>query len=383
MKILLIGNQSNTMLLFRGYLIEKLVAEGNEVVTLTMDCDYKIFERLKDIGAIPLQYDFSRSGMNPVYDGVNTIKLSKKIKKIKPHVVFCFFPKPVIFGAIASKLAGVRNIYLLLEGLGYCFTQRSVKDGLRERVLRSVQVFLYKMALPLAKKVLFLNADDYNDLILNNNIRIKDYEVVGGIGVDLNEYDYSEPDADNIVFLMVSRLLIDKGVKEFIHAARIVKKRYPNIQFSIAGACDDNPGGISLVELTKLKSEGIVNFLGQVSDIPSSLRKSSVFVLPSYREGIPRSTQEAMSIGRAVITTDVPGCRETVIDSVNGFLIPPWDSEILAKRMIFFIENPSKIYSMGLESRKIAEEKFDQEITCGRLMKILLSADFEFTKPTN
>lgn len=373
MKILLIGNQASTIILFRKKLIEQLVSMGISVNVLTMDNDREKFLQISQLGATPEQYEFSRSGMNPLSDMVNTVALSKKIRLINPDVVFCFFPKPVIFGTLAAKLAGVEYIYNLLEGLGFCYTAHKKPDSFKKQVLKQIQTFLYKVTLPRSKKVLFLNPDDYRDLIVHNKIVIADSEVIGGIGVDLKQYAYSLPATNTLHFGMVSRLLVEKGVREFVEAAKIVKQKYPEVKFSIAGAIDDNPGGITRDQLNSWKKEGHVDFLGQITDVKGYLTELSVFVLPSYREGIPRSTQEAMSIGRAVITTDVPGCRETINHGSNGFMIPPWNVELLAEAMINFIEDPQQVITMGKESRRIAEEKFDENVATDKLISILLS----------
>lgn len=373
MKILLIGNQASTIILFRKKLIEQLVSKGVSVHVLTMDYDKDKFQQISQFGAMPEQYHFSRSGMNPLSDIVNTITLSKKIRDINPDIVFSFFPKPVIFGTLAAKLAGVKRIYSLLEGLGFCYTAHLKKDSFKKQILKKVQTFLYKLTLPRANKVLFLNRDDYHDLIVQNQITLSDAEVIGGIGVGLNEYAYSLPETTSLHFGMVSRLLVEKGVREFVQAAKIVKEKYPTVRFSIAGAIDDNPGGITREQLNIWKSEGHVDFLGQISDVKSYLTDLSVFVLPSYREGIPRSTQEAMAIGRAVITTDVPGCRETVQHGLNGFMIPPWNAEALAEAMMAFITDPQQVTLMGKESRRMAEEKFDENVATEKLINILLN----------
>lgn len=371
MRVLLIGNKSETIILFREKVISLLVSKGIDVNTLTIDCNDNNFDKIRNMGAIPYSYNFSRSGINPLSDFINTYKLSKKIKKISPDIILCFFPKPVIFGSFAAYFAGVKNIYLLLEGLGFCFTKHLVSDSWRKKLLRTVQTYLYKVSLPLANKVLFLNGNDYDDLIVKNKIRIRGREIIGGIGVNTEYYGYVEPAINNIHFGMVSRLLVEKGVREFVEAAKIIKSKYPSVRFSIAGSIDDNPGGINQLQVDQWMSEGHVEFLGQISEIKSYLEEISVFVLPSYREGVPRSTQEAMSIGRAVITTDVPGCRETIIDSYNGYMIPPWDVTALVDAMTAFIEYPERIVSMGQASRKIAVEKFDEKDASEKLIGIL------------
>ena len=173
-------------------------------------------------------------------------------------------------------------------------------------------------------------------------------------------------------FLFIGRLLKEKGIHEFVQAAKLVKKVYPESQFTVLGAIDHhNLGALQQTELDTLISSNIIQYPGHVSNIKDWIADNHVFVLPSYREGVPRSTQEAMAIGRAVITTDVPGCRDTVIDGVNGFLVPKWNPEALAEKMIYFIENPEQTQVMGAESYKIAVEKFDAEKVNQRLVNIL------------
>lgn len=373
MRILFIGNQSGTIVLFRKRLIEKFISQNCAVYTLTMDNDADNFKKIINMGAHPARYEFSRSGTNPISDLYNTVKLSKIIREINPDIVFCFFPKPVIFGALASRLAGIKEVDVLLEGLGYCYTNHATPESIKKKILRAVQTTLYRIALPLCRKVMFLNPDDYNDLLIVNNITVKSTQIVGGIGVNLDEYNFSSPDIEPVHFTMVSRLLVEKGVREFVHAAEKVKKVFPSAKFSIAGTFDDNPGGITSAEFEQWVKSGDVEFLGQISDIKSHLANSSVFVLPSYREGVPRSTQEAMAVGRPIITTDVPGCRETVIEGINGFLIPPWNENALAEKMITFIQQPELILRMGHASREIAMNKFDEEQACDRLVSVILS----------
>lgn len=372
MKVLLIGNQSSTIILFRKAVIENLISKNIKVYTLTMDNDKDNFNKIKKIGAIPLSYSFSRSGINPVSDFFNTLLLARKIKEINPDSVLCFFPKPVIYGTFAAMISGVKKRYALLEGLGFCFTQHRGKESFKKYVLRRIQGFLYKISLPFATKVLFLNNDDYLDLVAKNNIKVKGYKIIGGIGVNLNEFNYSPPLGGDVHFGMVARLLREKGVCEFVEAAKIIKKKYPMVRFSIAGDLDDNPGGISVAQIAEWKVEGSVEFLGPCSYIKKYLDSISVFVLPSYREGVPKSTQEAMAIGRAIITTDVPGCRETVIDGYNGYLIPPWDAKKLALVMESFIQNRELIISMGLNSRRFASSKFNESEATNLLVSIII-----------
>ena len=196
--------------------------------------------------------------------------------------------------------------------------------------------------------------------------------ILGGIGLNLNNYQFSMASVQPVKFLFIGRLLKEKGVFELIEAIRIVKSKYPNCSFTVLGAIDhENLGALKQEKLDELIAEKLFEYPGYVANVQEWITNSSVFVLPSYREGVPRSTQEAMAIGRPVITTDVPGCRDTVIDGVNGFLIPKWDVNALVEKMCFFIENPEQINIMGKESYKIACEKFDVHKVNKKLFEIM------------
>ncbi|BEI12342.1 glycosyltransferase family 4 protein [Edwardsiella ictaluri] len=371
MKILLITNTASSVFNFRLRLIEQLINSGHSVCLLVPSQDKSKELDFTRLGVNAFFYDLNRTTINPFNSFVTILSLVKKIKEISPDVVFSFFPKPVIFGTLAASCAGIKRNYSMLEGLGYCFTRRKERPSVKKLLLKYFQVALYKISLPHSNCVMFLNEDDRDEIIYKNKIKVKHHHVLGGIGVDLNRYEFSSP-PDGIVFTMISRLLIDKGVREYVQAASYVKNIYPNVRFDFIGGLDDNLGGVKKEDLAEWVKKGDVNFKGVSNNIPDVLKNTSVFVLPSYREGVPRSTQEAMAIGRPIITTNVPGCKETVINGVNGFLIPPWDGQTLAEKMIYFIENKSEIERMGKESRIIAERKFDEDVFCDNLIKILL-----------
>ena len=293
-------------------------------------------------------------------------------KRIQPDILLTSFSKPVIFGTLAAKRAKVPKIIAMLEGLGYTFTEQPDGQSLKAKIIKQIQVFLYKIALPKADTMIFLNPDDPKDLLDRYHIEVKKREILGAIGLDLNEYKYSIPPSEPISFIFIARLLREKGIFEFLKAAEQVKKKYPVVVFKVIGSFDsENPGALKQGELQYYIESNIIEYPGFVTNIKDWIRESSVFVLPSYREGVPRSTQEAMAMGRAVITTDVPGCRETVVEGKNGFLIPKWDVAALVKAMEYFIENPEEIKRMGEESHKIASEKFDGEKVNQKLLKII------------
>lgn len=374
MKVVIIGTVASSFYGFRADLIRAMRVKQYTVYAFTSEYTDADLKQIESLGAIPMTYELNRGGLNPLSDIVATYKLSKKIREIKPDLVFSYFSKPVIFGTIAAKLAKVPKIIGMLEGLGYTFTEQPEGLAKKTELIKKVQVLLYKFALPQLDKLIFLNPDDPKDLIDQYAINVRKVEVLGGIGLNLKEYpcqpiiNIQQP----INFLFIGRLLKEKGIHDFLNAAKIVKEKYPETQFTVLGAIDPhNLGALTQSELDELISSNIIDYPGHVDNVKDWIAKSHVFVLPSYREGVPRSTQEAMAIGRAVVTTDVPGCRETVEHGVNGFIVAKWNPEALAEKMIYFIEHPEQIEKMGYESYKIAQDKFDAEKVNQRLLNIL------------
>ena len=374
MKIFIIGNVASMMINFRRELILEFIRCEFEVYCLVSDYDEKSREAIKNLGAIPIDYSLNSKGLNPLKDIVALFDLIKIIKHYKPDVVFSFFVKPVIFGAIAARITKVSRIVGMIEGLGGAFTKHKNGQSLKTKLIRYIQIMLYKISLPLLDKLIFLNKDDENDLVKKYKINVKNIQILGPIGVDLDKFKYSMALMKPVSFIFIARLLAEKGVFEYLEAAKIIKQKYKDTKFYILGSFDEaNPFGLKKQELQEYLKNDIVVYPGFVNDVNRWIKKSSVFVLPSYREGYPRSTQEAMSIGRAVITTNSVGCKEGVIDGVNGFLIPPYDYKLLANKMEYFIQNPNEINKMGLESRKIAEQNFDIHKINKRLINLIVN----------
>lgn len=372
--VVIIGTVASSFYGFRADLIRAMRDNQYTVYAFTSEYTDSDLKKIESLGAIPMTYELHRGGLNPLADIVATYKLAKKIREIKPDLVFSYFSKPVIFGTIAAKFAKVPRIVGMLEGLGYTFTQQPEGLSKKTELIKKIQVLLYKFALPQLDKLIFLNPDDPLDLLDQHAINVKKVEVLGGIGLNLKDYPYqSVPNIQQpINFLFIGRLLREKGIHDFLAAVKIVKEKYPETQFTVLGAIDPhNLGALTQSELDELISSNIIDYPGHVDNVKDWIAKSHVFVLPSYREGVPRSTQEAMAIGRAVVTTDVPGCRETVEHGVNGFIVAKWNPEALAEKMIYFIEQPEQIEKMGIESYKIAQEKFDADKVNQRLLNIL------------
>lgn len=373
-KIIIIGTIASSLYTFRKDLILSLIDEGCTVHAFTSDSDETELAKIAQLGAIPTHYELSRGGLNPYEDLSNTLRLYQKIKKIQPDIVLSYFIKPVIYGTLAAKLAKVPKKIAMIEGLGFAFTEQPEGYSKKAKIVQRVQVALFKLALPLADKVIFLNPDDPIDLLKSHYISVKKIEVLGGIGLNLKDYPYQPISLESQTrFLFIARLIREKGIFDFVEAAKIVKKTYPNAIFTVLGGIDEHAhGAMTKFQLDELVQSNIIEYPGRVNNVAEWIANSHVFVLPSYyREGVPRSTQEAMAVGRAVITTDVPGCRETVVDGVNGFIVPKWNPQALAEKMIYFIENPEQIQVMGEQSYKIAQEKFDAEKVNQRLVNIL------------
>lgn len=375
MRIVIIGTLASSFITFRKDLILAMKARGDEVYAFISEYNSELeIMKIKELGAIPVKYKLSRGGVNPLSDIKQTYILSRKIKSINPDLVFSFFSKPVIFGTIAAKIAKVPRVVGMLEGLGYTFTDQPEGLSNKTKLIKRIQVFLYKLSLPLLDKLIFLNSDDPKDLLEKFQITVKHVNILGGIGLNLDDYPYEPIDnvSHPIKFLFIGRLLKEKGIYDFVDAAKIVKQKYSNASFIVLGGIDkSNLGALKEEELEDLINSDIIDYPGQVNNVSDWIARSHVFVLPSYREGFPRSTQEAMAVGRPIITTNVPGCRETVADGVNGFLVPKWNAEALAQKMIYLIEHSEVIPRMGMESYKIAKSNFDANKVNEKLLDFL------------
>lgn len=357
MKIAIITSIATSLVNFRGPLIAEMIRRGYDVLAFAPDHDDETRAGLERLGARPIDYGLSRTGINPVHDALGLIGLYRLLRRHRPDATLSYFVKPVIYGTLAARLAGVPRRYAMIEGMGFTFTSDGV-PGWRKKMLQWIVVRLFRASLSFVTKLLVLNPDDRNEFLQRRLVRPDRLRLLGAIGLDLDAWAYSVPVTEPVTFILVARMLRDKGIEEYAAAARLVRQRGLSARFLLVGGSDPNPTAVPVALLESWVAEGLVEWPGHVPVHPW-LARSSVFVLPSYREGLPRSTQEAMAMGRPVITTDVPGCRETIVDGANGLLIPPRDAEALAAAMEFFIANPERIVPMGLESRRLAEERFD------------------------
>lgn len=369
MKIALISNGAQSLLNFRGPLMTEMIRRGHEVMAFAPDHNSETRRDLIALGVLPLDFSMTRVGTDLVQEIHSILKLRGALREHQPDICFAYFIKPVIYGTIAAWLAGIKHRYGLIAGLGFTFTD---DDGAK-RKRRFLQIVITLLARFACKKIdllMFQNSDDLQEFVARKIINPSKTVITGATGVDMEVWSQCELPPGPVTFLLAARLLRDKGVGEYIEAARILRVTHPGARFLLLGGIDENPAAFSQIEVEKWVAEGLIEWPGHVHVRPW-LASSHVFVLPSYREGLPRSTQEAMATGRAVVTTDQPGCRETVEDGVNGYLVPVRDPKSLAMAMQRFLDNPGLIETMGKESRRLAEERFDVHLLNKRLLAFI------------
>jgi len=363
MKILILASYPASLINFRGRLIESLIKFGCDVhvAAPNLTCELNLRSELETMGAKCHAIKMVRTGLNPIKDMGSIISCYELVQKIKPERVLAYTIKPVLYGMIACRIAGITKRYALITGLGYTFSASSTKFSPYKKMLRFIVLVLYKQALAGGTNIIFQNEDDKATLITNNLVSEKSVvSIVPGSGVDLTHFLPKKPSVLPIRFVMIARLIKAKGVAEYLEAARLVASSYPSCQFSLVGSLDPGPDSISAELIDELQNQAHpVEWKGFMKDVRPELEKCHVYVLPSYREGMPRSVLEAMAIGRAIITTDAPGCRETVKNGINGYLVPVGDSAELARAMCECVSNPRQTISMGLESLRIVKRKFD------------------------
>ena len=359
-KILLICSTSNSVIGFRKNLIDRLQKENFEVSVIAFDDDRKEEIRALNVNFYCVQ-DKNRS-LNPLKILSLKGKYKKVIKNIKPEIVFTFMMKPNIFGVKAARACKIQNIYSMVEGAGDVF----INNGFKWKLIRLVVCRMYKSAFQHSKKIFFLNNDDKAEFIQRKLVREEQCEMVYGIGVDLEKFAH-KPVTNQKNFLMVARMLKTKGVLEYCKCARLIKQKEPDAVFNYLGA----EGTLKLSDIQEYIDDGSITYLGTTKDVRPYLENCTALILPSYREGMPMSIMEAEAVGRAIITSDNVGCRDTVIDGHNGFLVEQKDWKTMAEKCIWAIENFEKAKEMGKNARAFAEEHFDSIKINEKLVSIL------------
>jgi glycosyltransferase involved in cell wall biosynthesis len=361
MRFVMIAGDAGTLTNFRGPLLKALLARGHEVHAAApgLGTGSSEADQLRAWGVRPHNVPMNRTGLSPLADLRSLIALIRLLKRLSPDAMMGYTIKPAIWGTIAAWIAGVPRRVALIPGLGLSFNEG---DGAKQRLLMALVSAMYRTALRRAETVVFQNRDD---LALFRDRSILDVgartQVVDGSGVDLDHFTRAPLPDGPLHFVLVARMIASKGVREFAEAARQTRKRHPLVQFDLIGGLDSNPDSVTASELNAFQAEQVLTWHGQVSDVRPLMRAAHVVVLPSYyREGVPRSLLEALALGRLIITTDMPGCRETLDRECNGILIPPRDAGALARAMDRLVRaSRGELLAMSEASYRLATERFD------------------------
>jgi glycosyltransferase involved in cell wall biosynthesis len=354
-RVVVCAGYSPSLLNFRGPLLRELVSGGHEVFACGPEVTPELRNDLSELGVSLHEVPCDRAGLSIRRDMQLLKSLATLFKSLRPDIVLNYTIKPVIYGSLAARLAGVPNVYSMITGVGYAFN-----EGVKGRwIVRTAASALLRLSLPSNSAVFFQNPDDRALFRRLGLLGDPDRSVViNGSGVDIEAFR-PVPLPDKLSFLLIGRLLADKGVREYVEAARVIRARHPEIRFSLVGPFDPNPSGLRKEEVEEWVREGTVDYLGELQDVRPAIAATSVYVLPSYGEGTPRTVLEAMAMGRPAVTSDAPGCRETVIDGFNGYLVPVRDPKALAAALERFVQKPDLVAQMGRESRRIVIDKYD------------------------
>lgn len=347
------GNNAWGMYNFRGKLLRHLVERGFRVSVLAPH--HEVYSRkLRDLGCEVHDMPMNPKGVNPVSDAFLLYRYYVMLKRLRPDLSISYTIKPNIYGSLAARWLGIPYLPIT-TGLGYVFIQRTI--------VTIIVKFLYRIAFKKARHVWFLNKDDIE--IFRNECIVENEKIqqLPGEGIDLCRFtpEKNKPANSPFVFLLVGRMLMDKGVREYVAAVRILRSKYPDVRFRLLGAVwEDNPAAIHREQLEQWEEEGIVEYNEEVPDVKPFLEAADCVVLPSYREGIPFTLMEGAAMGLPLVATDVPGCRDVVIDGYNGFICPDKDPEALALAMEkILLLSPEERMALGANGRKFMEDNYD------------------------
>lgn len=355
MKALLLSSHTPSLLWFRVDLMKEMLKEGYEVVAAAQMPEDDWSERFAELGVTYKQIKVSRNGLNPLGDLATLKDIKRLLKEIQPDKIFVYQAKTISYGCRAAADLGITEVYPMVAGLGSIFRG----TGLKNMVVKFIMSVLYKQAFKRSKKVFFQNNDDKQALIDAGLLKKEQIVMIHGSGVNVEKLVPTElPKVST--FLYIGRLIRDKGVGEYLTACTKIKNLYHDkVRCLLVGPYDSNPSALKPEELQPLVDNGIVEYFGEQSDVRPYIGQCSIFVLPSYHEGTPKTVLESMAMGRAIITTDAPGCRETVKNGLNGYLVPIKDTDAVVAKMQYLIEYPEIVAQMGKKSREMASEVFD------------------------
>ncbi len=365
-RVAVVGGWAPSLVKFRGPLLAALRARGHHVLAMAGEQDPATTTELGRMGIQFAPLPLERAGTDPRRDARLLAALAWQLRAHRIESVLAYTIKPVVYASLAARLVGVPRRAAMLTGLGYAFGE---PRGLRHRAVGQVARHLLALALASCQTVLLQNPDDQQELtrrgLLPAGARV---EITRGSGVDLAHYAPTPMPPGPLRFLFVGRLLAEKGIREFAAMARALRAEHPQAVFRVVGWVDSNPTSVTSAELEGWVREGVLEYAGALTDVRPELRAAHVLVLPSYREGTPRSVLEAMSMGRAVITTDAPGCRETVIHGDSGLLVPARDVGALVAAARSLLRDRSQVTRLAEAGRQRALALYDARAVAAHVL---------------
>lgn len=357
MKIAVLSSHTSSLFWFRMDMMRDFIENGHTVIAFGSEPEAEWKKKFEEYNIEYRQLYVERNGMNPLKDLKTFRLLYTFMKKERPDKVFAYQAKTVVYGSIAAKLNGVTEVYPLIAGLGSIFRG----EGFKNKIVKTIMKIEYWAACKCSKKVFFQNQDDKNEFIQNGLVKDKKTVIINGSGVDLEKFKPTQF-PEEPAFLYIGRLIKDKGVMEYLQACKEIKDRHPMVRCLLVGPFDSNPSALKPDELRPYIDKGVIEYFGEQSDVRPFISQCSTYVLPSYHEGTPKTVLEAMAMGRSIITSDAPGCRETVVEGLNGYLVNVKDIEGIKTKMEYLISNPEICKNMGQESEKIARDKYDVKV---------------------
>ena len=366
MTILFLSSHTQSLFWFRLDLMICLVNKGHHVIAIGPESELDWSEKFN---IHKIQYKciyIDRNGINPIKDFKTFIALFIILREIKPDKLFIYQAKTIVYGSFSALFNKISDIYILLGGLGSVFRG----DGIKNKILSIIIGIQYKIAFIICRKVIFQNNDDISKMISLGLIDKSKISIINGSGVNMDLFKPTilpmQPS-----FLFIGRIIRDKGVNEYLEACRILKEKYKYVAFHLVGPFDTNPTALKYKDIERYIQSKVIEYHGEQKDVKKFISLCTTFVLPSYHEGTPKTVLEAMAMGRAIITSNAPGCKETVINGLNGYLVKVKSITELVEKMEFLIKNPDINQEMGFRSIEIVKEKYDVNKVNSDILKIM------------
>lgn len=366
MKIVVLASHTPSLFWFRMDMMKDFIKHGHTVIALGSEPTRIWKDKFEENKIEYRQLPVERNGLNPIKDIKTFYYLYQFMKMEKPDKVFAYQAKTVVYGSIAAKLNKISEIYLLIAGLGSIL----IGKGFKNKIIQSIMKIEFRIACSFSKVTFFQNNDDKMEFINNGLVKSEKTALINGSGVNLEVF-IPTPLPEKPAILFIGRLIKDKGILEYLEACKQIKEIYPEVSCVLVGPYDSNPSALKPDELKPYIEKGIIDYYGEQSDVRPFISKCSVFILPSYHEGTPKTVLEAMAMGRPVITTNAPGCKETVINGTNGFLVEVKNIDELVDKIKYFIANPEKCYEMGMAGAQVAREKYNVTRINNEIMEVM------------